>query len=146
MSCMLINDKTISALLQAVFNAGYSKREAVNPWQYQNDESAYHYVMFALEESQNQANLLKAANVQSYNACYKHNPAMQQPPFTGDVELSIGAPPHGPLQALKLVLFIEYQCCEVEGWASSEACILLNKYKTILISELPGYDRMAWGF
>lgn len=145
MACLLINDKTISALVQAVFNAGYSKREAVNPWQYQNDPKAYHYVMFALEESQKQANLLKAANIASFNECYKHNPDMQEPAFKGDVQLCIGAPPHGPLQAIKLVQFVEYQCCEVEGWENSEACKLLNKYLTVLIPNLPGYDRMSWG-
>lgn len=145
MSAFIVNDKTISAIMQAVFNAGHCREHAVNPWQYQNDPKAYHYVPYALKESQAQANLLKAENVRSVNHCYKHSEAMQTPPFTGDVALSIGALPVGPLQALKLVLCLEYQSCECDDWESTEAYRLLNKYKNILIGRLAGYDRMSWG-
>lgn len=145
MSAFVVNDKTISAILQAAFNAGYPKREAVNPWQYQDDPEAYHYVMNALKTAQQQANLLMAENVRSYNHCYKHREDVSQEPFAGNVVIDLNATPVSVLQALKLIDCLAYQSCECDDWEETEAYKLLNKLRAKLIPALPGYDNEKWG-
>jgi len=145
MSAFVVSDKTISAILQAAFNAERRYNGSVNPWQYQDDPEAYHYVMNALKTAQQQANLLMAENVRSYNHCYKHRSDVSQEPFTGKVVLDLKAAPVSVLQALKLIDCLAYQSCECDNWEKTQAFKLLNKLRGILIPALPGYDNEKWG-
>lgn len=50
-----------------------------------------------------------------------------------------------PLQVLKSISCLEYQSCEHEGWANSEAREFLRALTKRAISSLPGYDDAKWG-
>lgn len=45
-----------------------------------------------------------------------------------------------PLQALKYIGCLEYQSCEHDGWATSEAKTFCDYAKDYFIRRLPGYD------
>lgn len=45
----------------------------------------------------------------------------------------------------KAIHCYEYQSCEHEGWASSEAHKYCEELKDVLIHALPGYEEAPWG-
>lgn len=145
MSAFVVNDKDISAVLQAAFNATHKYCGVSNPWRYQNDPDAYHYVMNAQKEAQQRANLLMKSNVRSVAHRYSHNSELVPEQFKGDVVLDFDAEPVSVLQALKLIDYISYQSCERPKWEESQAYKLLCELRTVLIPALPGYDNEKWG-
>lgn len=146
MSAFVVCDSHISAILQAVFNA--TKRHTfsgmANPWKYQDDEKAYHYVPFALADYQSQANVLMLENLRSVNWRYRNSPHIEQQSMVGQVQLNLKAEPVSVLQALKLIDCLAYQSNETDDWYSTEAFKLLCKYREILIPCLEGYDDLKW--
>ncbi|MNC27024.1 hypothetical protein D3C75_751810 [compost metagenome] len=145
MSAYIVNDSTISAILQAVFNAEKRHCGLKNPFKVQDDPEAYHYVMNALLTAQAQANMLMAENVRSVNWRYRNSPHIEQSTFVGNVVINLSAEPVSVLQALKLIDCLAYQSCECDDWEKTEAFALLNKFREQLIPALPGYDNEKWG-
>ena len=52
---------------------------------------------------------------------------------------------HQPVQILKAISCLDYQCCETDDWATTHAHAVLEGIKDKAISCLPGYDAAAWG-
>lgn len=145
MSAYVVNDSTISAILQAVFNAERRYHGLKNPFAVQDDPDAYHYVMNALLTAQAQANMLMAENVRSVNWRYRDSRHIEKSEFVGNVVINLNAEPVSILQALKLIDCLAYQSCECDDWEKTEAYALLNKFRERLIPALPGYDDEKWG-
>lgn len=49
-----------------------------------------------------------------------------------------------PVEVLKLIQCISYQCCETDDWAQSEAHSILRMIEQCVIRTLPGYNAAAW--
>lgn len=50
----------------------------------------------------------------------------------------------GVVEGLKLIECYEYQTCEHEGWAASEAYRYCDALRRTLVMRLPGYDEAPW--
>ncbi|GJD97441.1 hypothetical protein [Methylobacterium iners] len=48
------------------------------------------------------------------------------------------------VEAAKLVDSLEYQSCEHDGWARSDALAWLGVIRAALLRSLPGYEGAAW--
>ena len=49
-----------------------------------------------------------------------------------------------PVEILKAVQALDYQCCEVKGWESTKPKQHLEWIQSRAISMLPGYDSAPW--
>jgi hypothetical protein len=50
-----------------------------------------------------------------------------------------------PVQVIKACDCYEYQSCEHDGWADSEACRFITSLRKGAAHALPGYDGADWG-
>lgn len=90
--------------------------------------------------------LLATANAVSVN--HRYPDKEQAPPVTWTrafpavspemVDANIGA-------IFKSIECLDYQCCEVDGWAGSEAHKVLAALREVLVTRLPGYESGVWG-
>lgn len=49
-----------------------------------------------------------------------------------------------PVEILSLAACLNYQCCEINTWTSSQGYVWLNRARDKAIRDLPGYDKAAW--
>jgi hypothetical protein len=48
------------------------------------------------------------------------------------------------IQFLKLLDCLEYQSCEHDGWAQSEARQIVDQFRAQAVTKLPGYEEAEW--
>ena len=128
MSCFVVSDKHISAIIGWACRENISAGWGSNPGRY-----AYQP---ALE--QEACDILYAANVKSVNARYKENEDT-----TGCTYL-IDAPHLSPIEVIKAINCLEYQCDEWEEFDGSMAKAILRDIKEAAATKLPGYDTAKW--
>lgn len=82
--------------------------------------------------------ILLATNTEAVNYRYEENDTA--PPYrfkpTGQVPR--------PVQVLKLIDCIDYQCSELPDWEHTQAHHYLRMIQSAAIGALPGYDAAAW--
>lgn len=141
MSAFEVSDKHISAILQGVYGTNFSGH---NIWCRLTEKEPTHEQMALRKQVQQEANMLMAENVRSYQYCYKHRDDVSQKPFKGNVKLDFAAAPLSALAVFKLIDCLEYQSCETDDYTTTEAYKLLCVYRTKLACKLPGYNDEKW--
>jgi hypothetical protein len=95
--------------------------------------------------------MLLAENTRSVQARYPRDAVDELPGDSAIMEDYRYEPPKmprlaiDPVQVLKSIACFEYQACEHEGWAESEARAFLRSLERSAICALPGYEEAAWG-
>ena len=141
MSAFVVSDKHISAIVQAVYGTDY---RGFNTWRYLGDPEPTQEQAATLAKAQQEANILMQECHRSVAFRYKHHADVPQAPWQGKVKLDLNAEPVGAVQALKLIQCLDYQSCETDDWDNTTACKLLDRYRRLLVSKLPGYDDCHW--
>ena len=122
MSCYQCTDKHISSIVI------YACRAEINVMRYAYPPGVDQQIF----------DLLYAANVRSVNARYgeKH-------PLTGGV-YQPDAPQLRPIELIKAVDGLKYQCDEWDGFEDSGAHKVLIDVQRYAVRSLPGYDAAKW--
>ena len=128
MSCYIVSHKHISAIIGWACRENISAGWGSNPGRY-----AYQP---GLEQAA--CNILYEANVKSVNARYN-----ESSPEVGCL-FQTGAPKLKPIEVIKAIDALSYQCDEWEGFEDSIAAKILRDIKQGAITQLPGYDEAAW--
>lgn len=88
---------------------------------------------------------LLEANRASLGARYGDRWAEMDPPtYQYPATLRRALPPE-PVGVLKALDFYEYQCCEHEGWETSDAKLFCDWLRGMWTRQLPGYGALPWG-
>jgi hypothetical protein len=127
MSCFSVSDKHISAIL------GWACREGINAGWHSNP-GRYAYKPGLEQEA---FDLLRQANTASVNARYSEE---HEPLGT----YTLKAPQLRPIEVIKAIDCLAYQCDEWEGFEDSTANKILQGIKAAAITRLPGYDASKW--
>ena len=86
------------------------------------------------------------ANIASVGVRYPGDPeALVIAGRIADVYVPRQVPVPSIVEAAKLIDCLEYQSCEHDGWATSDAAAFLGKVREALLRNLEGYDAAAWG-
>jgi len=96
-----------------------------------------------LEGFKGQAVMLRNANIQSMNHRYED----ENEPLVSDFPISIRdviTMRTDPMQALKAIHCMDYQCCEPDDWETSPAAIWLRSLEGDIIRKLAGYEEAQW--
>jgi hypothetical protein len=125
MSCYIVSDKHISAII---------RHACRNSWNAGWHEGRYAYRPGMEDEAYK---LLAQANVNSVNARYQED--------NQDLgEYQSDAPLLKPIQVIKAIDGLAYQCDNWPEWEGSAAQALLNDIRDRAIGQLPGYEEAAW--
>lgn len=81
--------------------------------------------------------MLKQANLDSLTARYG-DPATEADARLGRLVLS-------PIEVVKAVDCLAYQCCEVDEWDETDAARTLESIRGAAITKVAGYDEAPWG-
>jgi len=87
------------------------------------------------------ANILKAENIRSVNARYLES----ETAVACMIPANRFALPRDAVTILKLCDCLEYQSCDTDDYAETEAARLLMAIRNLAIRRLPGYDDAPWG-
>lgn len=94
--------------------------------------------------------ILWLENVESLKARYPNDGSGQRP-GCGETDEEVAAYTYReshaltPPEAVKAAHCLDYQSCEHDGWAESEACAILQAFVWDIASEQPGYeDASGW--
>lgn len=83
------------------------------------------------------AEILLKQNTDSVNARYREH--ARPHPITFQITR-----PLSPLAALKAAQCYAYQACETRNWTRTKAYRIIEYIKSEAVSQLPGYDTVAW--
>ena len=128
MSCYLVTDKHISAII------GWACRENISAG-WGSNPGRYAYTPGFEQEA---CDILYAANVKSVNARYKESADESGCTFL------TSAPRLNPIEVIKACDCLAYQCDEWEGFEGSTAQAILRDIQRGAITRLPGYDKSRW--
>lgn len=105
--------------------------------------STYDYT----DESMNKLGaMLEAENARSYRCCYGGDTPT-------DAALALADPyvfrapkkQHSAIALLKIIHCYEYQSCESDDWAFTEARAFCRTLEREIVCSLPGYSDAPWG-
>lgn len=128
MSCYIVNDKHLSAIIRWACVNNIKVGWVGNPGRY----------AYQPGQEQEAVNLLHAANVRSVNARYN-----ESAPLDGAV-YDPSAPLLNPIEVIKACDGLAYQCDEWEFFEGSEAQTLIRDIQRHAIRQLPGYEAAKW--
>lgn len=126
MSAYLVSPETIQAIVTFAHNDNLS--------------SDYKTV----ESCQQLTNMLINQNVESVNYAYRHRPEYQAEPYELIFDLRYNRK-FKPIEIVKLIDCLDYQCCETEDYEGSIIQKILNTLKDHAIEQIEGYKESAWG-
>lgn len=128
MSCYIVTDKHLSAIIKWACISNLKAGWVTNPGRY----------LYQPGQEQEAVNLLHAANVRSVNARYKGDT-----PLDGAIYNPF-APALRPVEVLKACDALAYQCDEWEGFEGSDAQALIRGIQKEAVRQLPGYEAADW--
>lgn len=126
MSCYIVSNEHLSAIVT------YACRN--------NLRAGWKNPSYIYQPGQDQelVNILDAANVKSFNSRY---PGEDTP--EGNSTYEVGAL-YRPIEIVKLIEGLAYQCDEWEGFDTSDAKKVLDDIQGHAIQHIPGYDAAPW--
>ena len=128
MSCYIVNDKHLSAIIRWACVNNIKAGRIGNPGRY----------AYQPGQEQEAVNLLHAANVRSVNARYN-----ESTPLDGAV-YDPPAPLLTPIEVIKACDGLAYQCDEWEFFEGSEAQTMIRDIQRHAIRQLPGHEAAKW--
>lgn len=140
MSAFVVSKSHIDAMLRV----GRGRSPNYLSW-YHNE--SFHEL--TIDNADEVGQMLLDENVRSVSCRYPDDGITELPGPTGAgwvipyVFYMMGRRPT-PVQALKLIKCYEYQSCEHPEWKGSEARSFCEALRSVLISELPGYEEAPW--
>lgn len=126
MSAFICSDKHISAIVR------WASRSNTSFW-FGNPTRK-----LGAGDEQALVDILYAENVKSVNYRYSESDPVDGCVYDQD------APNLSPVGVIKLVQSLEYQSCEHDLWATSDAKEILSGIKSAAINALPGYETASW--
>lgn len=129
MSVMLLEDCHFNAIVNfASIHRPYAIRT----------KSGKAFDMQSHEDCQAVASLLLAANVAAYAARYGEE-------CEESITFTPPAQPLTPVEVLKALDVLEYQCEDADGFDGSDASDIINAIRRTAITKLAGYEDAPWG-
>lgn len=128
MSCFQVSDNHISAIIGYACRTNLKAGWGSNPGRY----------AYTPGQEQEAFDLLFKANQASVQARY----GSDDPEAVG--EYQVKAPQLRPIEVIKAIDSLAYQCDEWEGFVGSDAQAILRDIREKAIGQLPGYAAAAW--
>lgn len=129
MSAMIASDKHINTLVSYALD---NEIQVYNDGWHSVENNTYNLYV----------RMLSVANHNAYDQAYKHlgiKPTIHVRPSKLDTSKIT------PVEILKAVDFLEYQCDGAKSWDESVPAKFLLQIKAHAIRHLPGYDDAEWG-
>jgi len=98
------------------------------------------------------AETLAQANLESYRARYSHREDIDQGEdqeeedraYIRECQKEVESHEFKPVEVLKAVQALDYNCSEVKGWETTRAKQHLDWIQSTALAKLPGWDSAPW--
>lgn len=127
MSAYVVSDKHIDAIMQ------WASKSRSHPSIYGKNMS------YDSSDQTRVGQILIDENYRSVNYRYKEGDKPHKYRYTSRNTLT-----PTPIQILKLLQALDYQCCETNDWRESEAYYIVQSLMSRAIHDLPGYEEAEW--
>lgn len=133
MSAFIVNKEHIDALVN------YMVKHRVSYW------TGSMRVTCTLNNAEEIGRILLDENVRSVN--HRYGGRIDEDEKDAAATYTFKRSPHylAPVQIIKAVHCLDYQCCETDDWDTTLAHNILQNILSTACHKLPGYDEAQWG-
>jgi hypothetical protein len=133
MSAFIVNKEHIDALVN------YMVTHKVSYW---TGSERVNVTRFNAEEV---GRILLDENVRSVNHRYCDRTDADEKNAASDYRFSRSSRSFSPVQIIKAVHCLDYQCCETDDWETTLAHKICQEILSAACHALPGYEQAQWG-